>query len=151
MSECIRMASGAAAIAASKAGAAPSIPKLSEVRSAIVSMTAYPDEFVSGQRNLVNEYLSKHIKNAKLDELAAILNYSTAYASRWIKEETGYTFSELLQMERCKTAAEYLKDTDMPVHEIIGTVGYCNESFFRKKFYEVYKMLPLEYRKNYKL
>ena len=44
-------------------------------------------------------------------------------------------------------ANDILKNTDMPIQEIIETVGYNNEGFFRKIFNNMYDMIPNEYRK----
>lgn len=148
--DCLRIASAAAAISTLKEGASPSIPTINEVDSTITSMQPYPDGENYLQKKIVSKYLSEHITDAKLDELAVLLHYSPSYTSRWLKETTGHTFSELLQTERCKTAADYLKNTDMSIHEIIEKIGYSNESFFRNIFCEMYQMLPLDYRRKYK-
>lgn len=147
---CLRTASAAAAIAASHEGAAPSIPKIDYVKGVIDSLVPYPDNGIDRQKDVVREYLYKHIATAKLSELASLLNYSHSYTSRWIKDNMGHTFSELLQIERCKIAAECLKNSDMPISEVIEKAGYSNESFFRNTFYKIYKTLPLDYRKKHR-
>lgn len=145
--ECIKIANAAAAIAIQTKGAAPSIPTLKEVLGKIDSMDVYEYEGMGWKKKLVDNYLFHHIKDANLDDLAKMLNYSSSYLSRWITANMGDSFSELLQKKRCELAAEYLKNTDMPIQEIIETVGYNNEGFFRKIFNNMYDMMPNEYRK----
>ena len=148
--DCLWLASAAAAIATSREGAASSIPTIDKVEHTIASMSTYPNPKNSIQQKIVANYLSEHLIDAKLDDLAALLHYSPSYTSRWLKETTGHTFSQLLQSERCKKAADYLKNTDMPIHEIIEKTGYSNKSFFRSIFYNMYQTLPTDYRKKYR-
>jgi AraC family transcriptional regulator of adaptative response / methylphosphotriester-DNA alkyltransferase methyltransferase len=54
-----------------------------------------------------------------------------------------------LQGKRCEIAAKMLRDTNLSVGEIIRKTGYENESFFRRKFKEMYGEYPLKYRKKY--
>lgn len=80
------------------------------------------------------------------DTAFALFNVSEDYAGKWIQKHFGVNFSELLQEERCRIAAEYLKTTDMTVEEIMEKIGYNNGSFFRKLFDKYYHMSPKEYR-----
>ena len=57
------------------------------------------------------------------------------------------TFSRLLQEERFKEAIRLLETTDLPIGDIIITVGYENTSFFHNQFKERYHCSPFRYRK----
>ncbi len=147
-SNAIRSASAAAAIAVSRRGAAPSIPAEDEVETALKMLR--PDRADGETENrvkLITGYIETHILDASLDDLATQLGYSAVYTSGLVKKLTGKTFSELLQEKRCVVAAKLLKETDMPIDEIIYSVGYENESFFRRIFKERYGESPLRYRK----
>ncbi len=146
--DAIRFASGAAALSVSRKGAAPSIPSESEVLDALKFLR--PTKTDSESENQVKQiigYLETHITDARLDELASLLGYSSVYTSGLIKKLIGKTFSALLQEKRCHIAIKLLRETDMPIEEIIFAVGYENESFFRRIFRETYGISPLKYRK----
>ena len=146
--ESLRSASAASAISVSRNGAAPSIPYKEEVLSALKELK--PREVNHKQERLkrqIEAYVSEHIKDATLNELAAYLKYSPVYTGTLIKQLTGETFSTYLQNMRCKIAAKLLAETDWSIKEVIHAVGYENESFFRKIFKEKYGKNPLQFRK----
>lgn len=146
--DAIRFASGAAALAVSRKGAAPSIPSESEVLDAIkILRPAKNDGEAENQIKQIIGYIETHITDASLDELASLLGYSSVYTSGLVKKLTGKTFSSILQEKRCHIATKLLRETDMPVEQIIFAVGYENESFFRRIFRETYGTSPLKYRK----
>ncbi len=143
----VRLASAAAAISVSRRGAVPSIPDRLEVETALEMLkadrTGNDDE---NRKKQIKGYIETHIVDASLDDLAAVLGYSAVYTSALVKKLAGKTFSVLLQEKRCELSAKLLKETDMPIDEIIYSVGYENESFFRRIFKERYGVSPLKYR-----
>lgn len=145
----LKTASAASALAVSREGAAPSIPAKAEVMSALKYLKPSKD---NGSTDVlldkIDGYIEQNIKNARLEELARQLGYSSVYTGNLVKKLTGKSFSKLLQDKRCGMAADMLVGCDMSVEEIIESVGYENESFFRKIFKEKYGVNPLEYRKN---
>ena len=60
----------------------------------------------------------------------------------------GESFVKAVIAKRCKMAAYMLLNTNASIHDIISTLGYENESFFRKAFKQKYGKTPLEYRKS---
>ncbi len=73
---------------------------------------------------------------------------STEFAkSSRVTTPCGFSFSSLVLNYRCQKAAELLKNTDLSISEIIKQIGYENESFFRRKFQNLYGVNPLEFRK----
>ncbi len=149
--EALKLASAASAITVSRMGAAPSIPWKSEVIENLSSLklkenqSNYKQEIL---RRKIESYVEEHTKDASLEELAKLLNFSVAYTGALVKKLTKKSFAELLQNQRCKVAAKLLLQTDLPIIEIICAVGYENQSFFRMKFKEKYGKKPSEYRKD---
>ena len=144
----LRIATAASAIAVSRNGAAPSIPDMADVLN-IIEKLKFNDVNKKERylRKTIEEYIGENIKSAKLDELSRLLGYSNVYTGNLVKKLTGRPFSKLVQSKRCAAALEMLLNTTLSVEEIIESVGYENESFFRKIFKEKYGKNPSEFRK----
>ncbi|MBE6767917.1 MAG: helix-turn-helix domain-containing protein [Ruminococcaceae bacterium] len=143
-------ATAAAAIAVSRHGAAPSIPWHNEVLQALPSLRLrHVNNRTDQLRHIIETYLSAHLQDADLSGLSQALGYSVVYTGTLVRSVTGDTFTTLLQKKRCHVAAELLRETDRPVAEIIRTVGYENETFFRRAFRATYGINPLAYRKRH--
>ncbi len=145
----LKTASCAAAIAVSKKGAAPSIPMYNEVQKALKSMKEKKDKSDIVYQKIVC-YLEENLSTATLSELAEVLCYSVVYTGNIVKKLFNKPFTEVLSDMRCEAAAKLLKDTEIPVDDIIKNVGYANGGFFRAAFKEKYGKNLLEYRKNAK-
>lgn len=96
----------------------------------------------------IEDYLQTEFRTATLSELAGKLGLSVPYLSKRVRELCGFTFSQLLQEERFKEAIRLLEETDLPVGDIIITVGYENTSFFHNQFKERYHCSPFRWRRN---
>lgn len=110
------------------------------------------DEGSSGEdvkRRLLS-YVKTSYSTATLSEAADIFGLSVPYLSRWTVKNFGRSFKELLMMERFSAAVELLSSTDMPVSDIIRSVGYENSSYFHKEFKKRYLTTPYQYRKKSK-
>lgn len=92
------------------------------------------------------EYIEANYLTATLQSTAAHFGFHPNYLSAYIKRNTGRSFKELMILQRMYQACFYLTNTDLPVSEIAGKVGYDNLGFFYKKFEEIYKMTPAAYR-----
>ena len=94
----------------------------------------------------VLDYINKNYKKGSLTELSALLNYDMHWLSKRIKRNTGKTFTDLLQEKRMLQASYLLKETQIPIAEIIESIGYENSSFFFRKFKDTYGISPKKYR-----
>ena len=63
-----------------------------------------------------------------------------------IKTIFGATFKELLQAKRFERAILILQETNLAVSDIALAVGYENSSYFYRRFREIYRMSPKEFR-----
>ena len=144
----LRFASCASAIAVSKMGAAVSIPLASEVESQLQQLRT--DEGRNKKeilRRKIESYVSLNLADATLEGLAAEVGYSPVYMGVLVKQIYGDSFKKLLHEKRLGVASKMLLETEVSVGEVIKTVGYENESFFRKIFKEKYGQNPLNYKK----
>lgn len=94
----------------------------------------------------IYNYIDQDFQTATLAELSRILNQSDYSLSRQVKQLTGCTFKELLQRKRFQHAADLLEGTDLPVSDIVSSVGYENSSYFYRQFRERYGISPKDYR-----
>ena len=90
--------------------------------------------------------VEENYREVSLNELAQKNHVSAAYLSRLVRETTGKTFKELLQHKRLSRAESLLRESRLPISDIITAVGYDNTSYFYRIFRERYGMSPAEYR-----
>lgn len=114
--------------------------------------------FSDGQNDLpesqtmfeILNYVRQNLGTVTLLELSQHFNYSESYMSRRIKQNTGFSFSELLRNARLDRAAELLRDTELPVSNIISEVGYAGKAYFYRSFQTKFGMTPIELRKKFR-
>lgn len=93
-------------------------------------------------------YINSHLDTVSLAALAGAFYISEGYLSRYIRKETGITFSHLLMEMRMKRAAELLANTECGIEKIVSLIGYTDQSIFFRNFKQAYGMTPLSYRKD---
>ena len=91
-------------------------------------------------------YIDETYKTAGLAELAVLLGKEPSWVSRFIKRQTGQSFTELLQYKRLNQAVFRLKTSRMGVGEIIYEVGYENAGHFHRIFKAAFGMTPRQMR-----
>ncbi|HHV12520.1 MAG TPA: AraC family transcriptional regulator [Clostridiales bacterium] len=95
---------------------------------------------------LLMKYIKENMKTVTLVALAEEFALSEGYLSRYIQNETGYSFSYLLRELRMKQAAKMLRNTNFSIEKIIEAVGYTDMSNFYRNFKTLYGMTPAKYR-----
>lgn len=94
----------------------------------------------------VIRYIENNYKEGSLSEAAELMHYDFYWLSHEIKEQTGKTYTELLQEKRLSQAAYLLKNTGLSAEEISKAVGYENKSYFYRIFTSHYGKSPKKYR-----
>ena len=94
----------------------------------------------------VLNYIESQYATASLKEAAEAVNYEATGLSKLIHQQTGRTFTELLQDKRLTSAAWLLRETDATIADIAESVGYTNFSFFYRLFLKRYGITPRKYR-----
>ena len=95
----------------------------------------------------ITAYIQEHHTDITLAKIAERWHYTPEYTSRYIRETTGRTFSDILIEARMKHAVSLLKSTSLPVSEIAYQVGYVNTENFIRTFRKRYQTTPTGYRK----
>lgn len=91
-------------------------------------------------------YMLDHYATITLKNLAEHLNYSIPYCSFYIKNTTGYTFSQLLRNIKFNRAEMLLKTTSLSINKISTILGYENPENFMRAFKQVYGVTPSQFR-----
>lgn len=92
------------------------------------------------------KYIETHFKDCNLTTMAEHFNFHPNYLTALLKQGTGKSFKELLQIQKLSNATFLLKNSDLPIEQIVYEVGYSSISFFYRKFKSIYGMTPIEFR-----
>ena len=82
----------------------------------------------------------------KLESIAAMFGYNSAYLGKLFTKEVGQKFVTYLDEVRIKHAREYL-EKGASVAQACENSGFTNTDYFTKKFKKYVGCLPSEYRK----
>ncbi len=107
-------------------------------------------EDCSGITLRVVEYIEAHYEEADLSiqKLSKIFGVNRAYVSRLLKEDTGYTFTELLTKVRIEKAKDLLDQSgpDIRIYDVAKKVGYRSQHYFARVFQKRENRSPSEYK-----
>ena len=93
-------------------------------------------------------YMERHCcERIGRDDVARAAGLSPSHFSYLIRQESGATFTDLLNRMRVDRAAELLSRTDKPLSLIALSTGFADQSYFTKVFKRYRKVAPLQYRK----
>ncbi|WP_069989162.1 AraC family transcriptional regulator [Massilioclostridium coli] len=95
------------------------------------------------------EYISQHYKTVTLQDMSNHFHYTTTSMSKYIKKQTGRTFSDILRSIRLKNSYYLLSYTNLSIEEIADKLGYHERSYFEKIFKQYCDITPAEYRKKH--
>ncbi|MBM7564154.1 response regulator transcription factor [Paenibacillus sacheonensis] len=85
-------------------------------------------------------------ENLKLETLAEVFNYNSAYLGKLFKSETGEYFNTYLDKVRIEKAKEFLEQ-GLKVYQVAEKVGYANADYFHAKFRKYVGESPSAYKK----
>lgn len=85
-----------------------------------------------------------------LESVAQQFHLSVSYLSRFIKEQTGETFTQLIQNLRIRFVKGQLAETNEPIKDIVVQAGYKDVANFIRKFKKIEGVTPGQYRKVYR-
>lgn len=95
------------------------------------------------------EYIYTHFQSKlKVGGVARHAGMSLSGFSVYFKAQTKHTFSQYLNLLRISKACELLASTPKSISEIAYETGYENLAYFNRKFKEIKKQAPKEFRAN---
>ena len=95
---------------------------------------------------MILRYIQNNYRTCTLTSTADFFGMNPNYLSTLIKKSTNYSFKELVQGHRFAYVTTMLRNTQIPVDEVIFRAGYENTTYFYKKFKEKYGCSPRQYR-----
>lgn len=118
------------------------------------------DKFSKGRSTLnFNPYIKKAveycIKNYEstitIDSICNELNINKSYFCKLFKTETGYTFTNFLNIFRVEKSKALLNNTDMSLLDIAISVGFNSQSYYSSVFKKITTKTPLQYKQELKI
>ncbi|MFS0775374.1 response regulator transcription factor [Neobacillus sp. 3P2-tot-E-2] len=97
-------------------------------------------------KKLVDFIHRNYQENLKLESLARVFDYNSAYLGKIFKNHTGEYFNTYLDMVRMENAKKLLSG-GMKVYQVAEKVGYSNVDYFHNKFKKYIGMSPSNFRK----
>ena len=93
------------------------------------------------------DYIGENVSlDFTLDDMAESLSASKFYLCHLFKEKTGTSVYRYRQALRLSNAKKLLLETDLPLGEIAGQSGFCDQSYFTKLFRLSENITPTEFR-----
>ncbi|BCJ95872.1 DNA-binding response regulator [Anaerocolumna cellulosilytica] len=92
-------------------------------------------------------YMEKNYRtDLKLESIARMFNYNSAYLGKIFKKGTGESFNNVLDSIRIKNAKRLLTESDLKVYQVSEQVGYSNIDYFYSKFKKYVGLSPKEFK-----
>lgn len=98
-------------------------------------------------KKMVNYINHNYYCDLKLEGLAEIFNYNSAYLGKLFKSQIGENFNVYMDKVRIEKAKILLKEENIKVYEVSEKIGYKNIDYFHSKFKKYVGMSPLNYKK----
>ncbi len=98
------------------------------------------------------DYIHNNFKDYhfSIEAMADSLDSSSSYLSQLFKEKQGKTPTEYIWKLRVDTVKKMLESSDLPIKDIVQSVGYVNISSFGRRFKKDENVTPNEYRERYR-
>ena len=98
-------------------------------------------------KRVINYMNTNYYKDLKLETLAEIFNYNSAYLGKLFKSNVGENFNTYLDKIRIEKAKYLLVEEKLKVYQVCEKVGYKNIDYFHSKFKKYVGTSPLNYKK----
>ena len=100
----------------------------------------------------IHQYICSHLcEHLTIQSLANKFYINQTTLKQNFKKRFGKSVGQHIIEHRMTKASELLVQSDISIKEISELVGYSNQSKFSTTFFNTYNIMPLEYRKKYKI
>lgn len=83
-----------------------------------------------------------------LEYVAGQFDISVSFLTKFFKKETGESFNQYVILLRINKAKNLLRNTDLPIKDIVSEIGYIDIASFSRRFKNMVGVPPGEYRKH---
>lgn len=97
-------------------------------------------------RQIVQFIMSDLSGDLRAENLAAQVDLSANYLSTSFKKELNQPLSTFIREKRMESAAQFLRYTNLSIHDVATCVGITDFSYFAKVFKDKYGVSPSAYR-----
>jgi two-component system response regulator YesN len=99
----------------------------------------------------IKEYIIQNINNLQLSltDISQHVNLSKGYVCRLFKEIEGETILTYIKKVRFEKSCQLLKETTLPIGDIVLNVGYIDSANFIREFKKKFDITPGQYRESY--
>lgn len=104
----------------------------------------------STMERVVQYICSNYNRELRLEQLATIFGYNSAYLGKVFHQYTGENFNNYLDRIRITEAKRLLALDEYKVYEVAEMVGYTNINYFHNKFKKYVGVSPLSYKRQSK-
>ncbi|MGN0695747.1 MAG: response regulator [Oscillospiraceae bacterium] len=105
----------------------------------------------STMERVVQYIKSNYNQELRLEMLAQIFGYNSAYLGKVFHQYTGENFNNYLDSIRITEAKRLLSMDEYKVYEVAEMVGYSNINYFHNKFKKSVGVSPLTYKKSFRM
>lgn len=105
----------------------------------------------STMERVVQYIKSNYSRELRLETLAQIFGYNSAYLGKVFHQYTGENFNNYLDSIRIGEAKRLLSMDEYKVYEVAEMVGYSNINYFHNKFKKYVGVSPLTYKKSFRM
>ena len=100
----------------------------------------------------INEIISRRMcdQMLTLETFSEECNVSPSYLGRYFKQKIGTTPMRYINMKKMEYSKELLRETDLPLNDIVAKTGYIDVSNFIRKFKLEEGVTPIGYRKQFR-
>ena len=100
-------------------------------------------------QNVINYLKLNYTGEINLETIAEQFHYSAGYLHKLFKKETGITTPTYVKNLRLEKAVILLQNTNTPIADIAGEIGYEDPSVFFRNFKSRYGLSPSAFRQRY--
>lgn len=135
---------------------APRFETIEELETALIRFCDEVCGYVNSQKvrrhdellDSMMAYVNEHYRDSSisLETIAARFGFSPSYATRFFKDQSGYSLMRYIDMLRMEKAKQLLRGTDKTLKDIMDEVGYVDSTNFIRKFKKSEGVTPIQYR-----
>lgn len=121
--------------------------KLAELMRKYTPTQQRTEEGMSNLLRQIDSFIVEHIDECiSRKDVADHVFLNADYMNRVVKKETDLSVGEYIVQKKLSVAKFLLRETKMPIGDIVFKVGYSNVAYFNKSFKREIGLTPKEYR-----